>query len=131
MSPVGGLTSSQEAEDELTIQLQAAATANGNGSNGDLTGYGGSAAIEILQTSTGSATLTLQGSYDGVNWYAVGYMQVDNVTNPVRSVAALAVTASPFAHVYQLLDTYNLYRAVISATAGSLALTATLRGLPI
>src|SRR5450759_3585049 len=110
MSPVGGLTSSQEAEDELTIALQSAATANGNGTNGDLTGYGGSAAIELLQTSTGSCTLTLQGSYDGVNWYAVGYMQVDNVTNPVRSVAALAVTASPYAHVYQLLDTYNVYR---------------------
>jgi hypothetical protein len=129
--PVGGLTSTQEAEDELTIPLQAAATTAGNGSNGDLTGYGGSAAIEVLQTSTGSANLTLQGSYDGVNWYAVGYMQVDAVTNPVRSVAALAVTASPFAHVYQLLDTYNLYRAVISGVAGSLALTATLRGLPI
>jgi hypothetical protein len=129
--PVGGLTSTQEAEDELTIPLQAAAAANGNGSNGDLTGYGGSAAIEVLQTGTGSATLTLQGSYDGTNWYAVGYMQVDAVTNPVRSVAALAVTASPFAHVYVLLDTYNLYRAVISATAGSLALTAILRGLPI
>jgi hypothetical protein len=129
--PVGGLTSTQEAEDELTIQLQAASTANGNGSNGDLTGYGGSAAIEVLQTGTGSATLTLQGSFDGINWYSIGYMQVDGVTNPVRSFAALAVTASPFAHVYQLLDTYNLYRAVISATAGSLVLTATLRGLPI
>ena len=129
--PVGGIASSQEQQDELTIALQAAATANGNGTNGDLTGYGGSASIEVNNTGTGSCTLTLQGSYDGVTFYSVGYMQVDGVTNPVRSVAALAVTASPFAHVYQILDTYNVYRAVISAAAGSLALTATLRGLPI
>jgi hypothetical protein len=129
--PVGGQATSQEAEDEITIQLQAAATANGNGTAGDLTGYGGSAAVEVLQTNTGSATLTIQGSFDGINWYACGYMQVDAVLNPARSVSAIAVTASPFAHVYQLLDTYNLYRAVISGTAGSLTLTAILRGLPL
>ena len=129
--PVGGIASSQEQQDELTIQLQSAATANGNGANGDLSGYDGSAAIEVLQTGTGTCTLTLQGSYDGINWYNVGYMQVDNVANPVRTVAALGVTAAPYAHVYVLLDTYNLYRAVISATAGSLALTAVLRGMPI
>jgi hypothetical protein len=131
MSPVGGQATTQEAEDLIAIQLQAAAAANGNGINGDLTGYAGGATLEVVNTGSGTCTLTLQGSFDGVNWYAVGYMQVDAVANPVRSVAALATGASPSTHVYSVLDTYNLYRAVISATAGALALTATLRGFPV
>jgi hypothetical protein len=129
--PVEGDATTQEAEDEIVIQLQAAATANGNGVNGDLTGYGGFTSLEVSQTGAGTATLTIQGSYDGVNWYSCGYAQIDGVTTPARSVAAIAVGATPFAHVYSLLDTYNLYRAVISATAGAIALTATLRGIPL
>jgi hypothetical protein len=129
--PVEGQAATQEAEDELVLTLQAAATANGNGTPGDLTGYGGAASVEVIQTGTGAATLTLQGSFDGVNWYAVGFAQVDGVATLARSVSAIGVTAAPFAHVYSLLDTYNLYRAVISATAGAIALTATLRGIPV
>ena len=129
--PVQGGATTQEAEDLIVVQLQSAATANGNGAAGDLTGYGGATSIELVQTGTGSCSVQLQGSYDGVNWYAVGYSQIDAIANPARSVAALAVTAAPFAHVYSILDNYNLYRAVISGTAGSLALTATLRGIPV
>lgn len=129
--PVGGDATTQEAEDELVIQLQAAATANGNGTNADLTGYGGAATIEVQQTGTGTATLALQGSFDGITWYALGYAQVDNVASLSRSVSPIAVGAAPFAHVYSVQDTYNLYRAVISATAGSIVLTATIRGIPI
>jgi hypothetical protein len=129
--PVEGQATTQEAEDLITIQLQAAATANGNGTAGDLTGYGGFTSLEVSQTGTGTATLTIQGSYDGVTWYSCGYAQIDGVATPARSVSAIAVGATPFAHVYSLLDTYNLYRAVISATAGAIALTATLRGIPL
>jgi hypothetical protein len=129
--PVEGQATTQEAEDELVLTLQAAATANGNGTAGDLTGYGGAAAVEVTQTGTGTATLTLQGSFDGVNWYAVGWAQVDGAATLARSVSTISATAAPFAHVYSLLDTYNLYRAVISATAGAIALTATLRGIPL
>ena len=129
--PVQGGATTQEAEDLIVVQLQSAATANGNGTSGDLTGYGGATSVELIQTGTGTCTVQLQGSYDGVNWYNAGYMQVDNQANPARSVAGIAVTAAPFAHVYSVLDNYNLYRAVISATAGSIALTATLRGIPV
>ncbi len=128
--PVDGAPITQEAEDQVTVLMQTAATANGNGTVANLTGYAGTATLELANTGTGSCTVTLQGSYDGINWYNVGYAQLDNQSSPARTVGGIGVTASS-AHVYSVQDTYWYYQAVISATAGSLALTATIRGLPV
>jgi hypothetical protein len=130
MAPVGGIATSQEAEDEIALVLQAAAAANGNGTVGDLTGYAGAATVELVNTGAGTCTVTIQGSFDGVNWYSAGYMHIDAIASPARSTSAIAVGATS-AHVYAVLDTYNLYRAVIAAQAGALACTATLRGFPV
>ena len=129
--PVGGQATSQEAEDELysSSRRQPRPTATAPQATSPATAD--PRPSRSSRPTPGPATLTIQGSFDGINWYACGYMQVDAVLNPARSVSPIAVTASPYAHVFQLLDTYNLYRAVISATAGSLTLTAILRGLPL
>jgi hypothetical protein len=127
-----GAPESQEAEDALSVALQSAATANGNGSPAAVSGYSGAQTFELNNQGSGSCTVNLEGSNDGgTTWYAVGYSQVDNVSSPVRAVSAISVTASPFAHVYNILDSYALIRARISATAGALSLTANLRANPV
>jgi hypothetical protein len=131
MTPVQGIADSLEAEDMLSVVLQVAAVVNGNGTVADFSGYTGTASVEIINTGTGSATCTLEGSFDQVNWYAIGFMQIDGQANPTRAAAGIAVGATPFAHIYALLDAYNFIRARISGAAGSLALTATLRGVPV
>ena len=95
------------------------ATANGNG-NAHVMPYTGAIQVEIQEThgSSASATVALQGSFDGSTWYAVGYYQVDGVTSLTRSVANISVTAS-MKHVYQVLDPYPQMQAVISSIANS------------
>ncbi len=61
----------------------------------------------------------------------MGYYQVDGIAAPARSVSSISITASPFAHVYSVLDTYNQIRARISGTSGNLNLTCTLRANPV
>lgn len=113
-------------QDGLIQYLQgsasAGATANGNGTVLEGYGYTGAVQIEVNETAGGTCTLALQGSFDGgANWYAVGYQQVDSITVPARSVANVSVVASS-KHVYQILDPYPVYRAVISAVAGGCTL---------
>lgn len=95
------------------------ATANGNGTICDGGGITGAIQVEVVESNGGTFTLALQGSFDGgTNWYAVGYQQVDNTAAPARAVANLSVLANS-AHVYQILDPYPKYRAVVSSVAAS------------
>ncbi len=102
------------------------ATANGNGVLIETDGWNGAIMIEVVEISGGTATLTLQGTYDrigtaagaGSNWYNVGYQRVDGQNTVTRSAAAISVTATS-KQVFQVLDLYPVMRAVISAIAGS------------
>src|SRR5436305_1417971 len=131
--PTAGSPITEEAEDILTVVLQAAATVDGNGSIAAVAGYAGSQVIEITNTGTGTATITIEGSFDQATWYAIGSMQIDNVTNPLRAVAALTIGATTWSHVYTLLDQYSYIRARQSASTASPApqITATLRAYPV
>jgi hypothetical protein len=129
--PTAGDASSQEAEDLFVFTLQSAAATDGNGTPADITGLAGTQTLELSNATAGTATITIEGSYDGVTWYACGYAQQDGQSSLVRSVAAISVTASPFAHVYQILDQYSRMRARQSSSSGSPAITATLRALPV
>lgn len=113
----------------VILVMQSSATTNGNGVAQDILGYNGALQVEILETTGGTATVALQGSNDESNWYAVGYQQVDGVTSPTRSVAAISVTANS-AHVYQVLDPYCSLRAVISGIAGGATITARVYAVP-
>lgn len=74
--------------------------------------------LELVEGGVGAATVSPQGSFDGVNWYNVGFQAVDNNATPARSVTAIALAQSG-AHVYQILDKYQQYRLNITANAGS------------
>lgn len=94
------------------------ASANGNGITANVAGFDAAIQVEVVENNTGTVTLALQGSFDGTNWYAVGYQQVDNVAAPARAVATIAVTQNS-KHVYQVLDPYPLYRAVLSSISSA------------
>ena len=103
-------------QDGIEQFLQNAATANGNGTPVYVGGFTGAQQVEVRETGGGTCTLALQGSFDGTNWYAAGYQQVDGVASPARATANISVTAN-MAHVYQVLDPYPQLRAVVSASA--------------
>ena len=101
--------------------LQNSATANGNGTELEALGYDSAIQVEVQETAGGTCTLAFQGSFDGTTWYAVGYQQVDNTAAPARAVANISVTAN-MKHVYQIMDPYPLYPAVISAISSATVL---------
>lgn len=105
-----------------TTVLQNAATANGNGVAPDTSGFAGAQMIEIAETGGGTATVTIQGSFDGTNWYSVGYQQVDATASPARATGGISVLANS-RHVYQVLDAYPQLRAPVSAVAGGANVT--------
>ena len=129
INPPIGNAETQEREDIQILALQSAATANGNGTSANVDGFAGAVVVEVVETAGGTCTLNLEGSFDGSTWYALGYSQVDNIASPARAVAAIAVAASS-SHVYNILDTYKLIRARISASGGE-SLTVTLRAYPV
>ena len=98
----------------------AGATANGNGTSHNADDFVGAQIIEIRETAGGTATITLQGSFDGTQWYSVGYYQTDANASLTRTVTGISVTANA-KHVYQVLDPYPQVRAVLSAVAGGAA----------
>lgn len=112
------------ASDDVRVDvLQNAATANGNGTisnSRSALGYG--MVLEIQETAGGTATIALQGSFDGTQWYAVGYELIDNTAAPARAVANISVTAD-MVHSYAVLDVYPQTRAVLSAVAGGATVT--------
>ena len=111
------------------VFLQNAATANGNGTPAEVQGFTGAQQVEVRETNGGTCTVTLQGSFDGTNWYSVGYYQIDNNASLTRAVAAISVLATS-AHVYQILDPYPQVRAAISSVASSPVVTVKLYGVP-
>lgn len=99
-------------------KLQDAATANGNGTPLDSHGFDAAIQFEVVEGNTGTVTLNIEGSFDGNNWYAVGYQQVDNTAAPTRQVAAISVLQNS-KHVYQILDPYPSYRARLSSISSA------------
>ena len=126
-----GAPSSQEAEDVLVVALQSAAAADGNGAYASVAGYSGPITVELTNSGTGTTSANLEGSFDGSTWYAIGFFQIDATAALVRSVSAISVTASTFAHVYSILDTYNLIRCRLSGSSGTPSVNATLRANPV
>ena len=109
----------------LTTFLQgtpsAAATANGNGTPADFLA-GRAELVEVVESNGGTCTLTFEGSFDGTNWYVVGFQPVGNQATLTRTVTPLSVTAN-LKQTYQILDNYPQVRARISSIAGSANVT--------
>lgn len=127
--PLFGNEETQEAEDLFNFDLQSAATVDGNGAYADVAGLNGPQTLELNNSAAGTTSVTIEGSFDGITWYACGFEQLDATANPSRSVSPIAVTGNPFAHVYAILDPYSRIRARMSASSSAPApsLTATLR----
>lgn len=126
-----GLITRQQPSGALV--LQSAAKTAGNGSAQSLAGFNGARMLQLDNTdSAGTATVQLQGSFDGTNWFNVGYQQVDATAAPARSVTGISVAANTH-HVYQVLDYYGWLRAVISSPSGftSGGITATVYASPV
>ena len=96
----------------------APATGNGNGVPFDSSLFLQAQIVEIAETNGGTATVTLEGSFDGTNWYAVGYQQTDATASLARAASGISVAANS-RHVYQVLDPYPQIRARISGSASS------------
>lgn len=103
----------------------APATANGNGSPSDTSLFLEAQIIEIAETNGGTATVTIEGSFDGTNWYSAGYQQTDSIASLTRASGGISVAANS-RHVYQVLDPYPQLRARISSLAASANVTAKL-----
>jgi len=82
-------------------------------------GYNGAISIEIVENNVGAATVQIEGSFDGVNWYGVGYQRIDGQATLTRAAGAFAVVQNN-KYVLQVLDSYPLMRVRPSANAGSL-----------
>ena len=99
--------------------LQNAQTSTGVGTLVESEGFDGVLNVEIVETLGGTATVSLQGSFDGgTNWYSVGYQQIDATASLTRAVSAISVSASS-AHVYQILDPYPKVRANVTANSSA------------
>jgi hypothetical protein len=133
MPEPAGAPATEEAEDTLTVLLQSAATIDGNGTIANVDGYKGPITVEVKNTGGGTSTLNLEGSFDGSTWYTAGFQQFDATATLARSVTAISVTATTFAHAYSFLDPYKLVRARMSASSSGPGpvLTATLRAYPV
>lgn len=107
--------------------LFTAATADSTSVSGNFVGYDSAIQAEVVEGNTGTCTLQFNGSFDGTNWYVVGRQQVDNTASPSRSVTAISVTQNS-KHVYQLLDPYPQYQAVITSSSSE-TLTVRLYGV--
>lgn len=129
--PIGGAATSEEAEDLFATVLQLLSAVDGNGTPADTQGQAGPVMVEVSNTGSGTCSLTFEGSFDGLTWYALGYARVDGQASLAYAVTPVAVTASPFAAVYTMRDPYTRMRARQSASAGAVVLTAILRGLPV
>jgi hypothetical protein len=105
-----------------TFVLQNQAAANGNGTAIPSDQFPAGSIAEIVESAGGTCTVAFQGSFDGTNWYAIGYQKIDATASPARAVTAISVSASTGA-VYQLLDSYPQVRAVIASVAGGAVVT--------
>jgi hypothetical protein len=108
----------------LLVPLQVNQTAAANGSTADCSGAA-RALVEVRETAGGTATVTLEGGFDGGfnPAYAIGFQQVSGQAAPTRSVTPIAVTANG-SGAYQLLDLYPFLRARVSSPAGGASITA-------
>lgn len=89
----------------------------------EVDGYNGTIMVEVAENNVGGATLHLEGSYDGSNWYALGYYTIVSAGTSqatlTRSVSTITVVQND-RYLYQILDAYPLIRARASASTGSL-----------
>lgn len=124
-----------------TLIVSTAVTANGNlfpnyTTNGiagliNAQGSAGFMYVCIQKTGAGTSTMTPQGTYDGITFYAVGFTPVDAQATLTRTVTALSITGGAFNHVYQINDAYPFYQFAVSAIAGANTVNAYLYYSPL
>lgn len=85
----------------------------------DASGIHGLLMCEIVEGNIGAASVVMEGSFDQVNWYVVGYQLVSNVQTPARAVAGFSVVQNT-KQVLQILDYYPYLRARPNTNSGSL-----------
>jgi hypothetical protein len=112
-----------------TSVLLAGVSTNTNSGNIDISGYNGALNLEVRETNGGTFTLAIQGSFDGSNFYNVGYQRIDGQTTLTRTASNLSVTAN-LAAVYQILDPYPILKVTTSSAASSPVLTVKLYSIP-
>jgi hypothetical protein len=111
---------------EVFVLLNAATT--NTSAQQDVSGYNGALQLEVRETAGGTVTLAVQGSFDGTNFYNVGYQRVDNQATITRAVGNVSVTAN-LAAVYQILDPYPELKVTTSAISAA-TVTVKLYGVP-
>jgi hypothetical protein len=113
------------AQKSTTLVMQSAAVANANGTTISTDGYNGALQL-LVSNGAGTATLTVQGSYDNFattqSALPVGLILLsDNVngTNTARSVISGVISvASNDTTLYQVSEPYPYLQAVLSASSG-------------
>ena len=90
-------------------------------------GYNGTIMWEVVENNVAAgATVDLQGSFDGTNWYDCGFYIIvtAGTTNTTlsRTKGATAV-AQNSRYVWQQLDAYPYTRANVAANASNASLT--------
>lgn len=132
------MPSQQSLQKSATVTLQSAATADGNGSVATSDGYNG-ALILLISNSTGTCTVTIQGSFDNFataqDIMTIGLIKLAdsangvNVSrNPISGVISVAASTS---YAFQLLDLYPYTRAVISGSLTLAGCTVKLYEVPV
>jgi len=101
-----------------TPTLQNAATTNVNGTAVDTSQFGNKILLEVQETAGGTATLTPEGSFDGTQWYALGFQPIGAQATLTRTVTAISVTAN-LKQTYQILDQYPQTRARLSGVTAA------------
>jgi hypothetical protein len=117
------------AQSPLTATLHSSVSVAANGIHQELYGFGVKPLVEISETNGGTATVTLEGSFDGTNWYSVGYQQIDATASPSRAASGISVSANT-RHVYEVLDRSPYFRARISSPSTTPKVTVRLYALP-
>ncbi|MCA1592216.1 MAG: hypothetical protein LC754_06115 [Acidobacteria bacterium] len=111
-------------EDEFTRTLASNVTTTGLQPPVHAPGENGVEEVEVVAVgaATGQAvTFQFMGSFDNVNFYVMGYRELDNQASPMRSVSPITLTpgAGNIRAVYGFLDNYPYLR--INVTANTLA----------
>jgi hypothetical protein len=127
--PIQGNATSQEAQDTIDYTLLAGQATDTTGAVFDISGVSGPKEVEIVNTTAGTCTVQIQGSFDGVHWYGFGYHEIDGQTTTTRKVVPISIAANGTG-VYLLEDNYKLVRAVQNSSSGSPSITATFHGYP-
>jgi hypothetical protein len=113
--PVTGVVNTGQQSAVVGALLQSAQTGNANGTSLAVDGYK-TIYLWVIENNVGTATLTPQGSFDNVNWFAL--WAAPTGANGRTFAATLSVTQNSKTYLV-LQDGAPFIRAVTSSNSGS------------